>query len=258
MNQATTVYRQSPKMIKSVGTGALIVVALGAINFLWDGYSTAEVVWLIGISAVLAAVLIVRFTRVKTVVDGTGLAVKDLVTTWRVPWSRIQAIMIETNPGHFTDSRQPKEIAVAYLDTGRRLPLLGVDDKNLAAMNLGLWTVVESLRQRWAAGRGAGWQPISAVHTRVAEMAHYRVGSGVVGLLWFMSATAVTVLVAMALVIVSREFDVPAFVDSESELFLPVLLGLVLGVPVIVGIVAWIASTVRRRRDRAAAPALSR
>jgi hypothetical protein len=258
VNQATTVYPQSRKMIKSIGTAALIAVVLGAIDILMDGSSTAEVIGLIGIVVFLAAVLMLRFMRMATIVDGMGLAVRDIVRTRRVPWSRIQSINIETNPSHFTESRHPKEIAVAYLDTGRRLQLPGVDDKNLAAMNLHLPVVVESLRQRWVSGRGAGWQPIAAVQARAAEMARYKVSSAVVGLLWFMAAVLVMVLLAVVLVVLSVGLDVPVFVDGDSGLFLPVLLGLILGVPIIVGASAWIGSVVTRRRDRLAPPPLPR
>jgi Bacterial PH domain len=252
VNQATTVYPQSRKMIMSICAAALIAVLLGVIDILTDrDYSTAEAAWFIGLIVVLAAVLILRFMRMATVADANGLVVRSFFRSRRVPWSRIQAIMVEANAGHFTEERQPKEIAVAYRDNGRRMPLFGVDDKNLAATNRQLTVEVELLRQRWLASRGESWQPIAAVQTKAAEMARYKVSSAVVGLLGFMSAIFVMVIITTVLVVAQVEFDSPLFLDGDSDPS-PLLLGLMLGVPTIVGILAWVGSALARRRIRLA------
>jgi len=237
-------------MIKKIGVAVLLALLAGFIEIISDDYSAPATYGFIGFTVVLASVLFLLFTRLATVVDATGLVVKGFFTTRRVPWSRIQEIIVEANPSHYTEERHPKEIAVAYLDTGRRVPLRGIDDKNLAAVNLHLSTTVASLRQRWIASRGAAWRPIGAVQAKAAEMARYKMGSWVVGLKAFMSAVVMAVVLAVALAILNIEFDLPVFVDGDSALFLPVVLGLVLGTPTIVGILAWITSAVRRRRAR--------
>jgi hypothetical protein len=250
VNQATTVYQQSRAMVRSIGVAVSVAVLLGAMEILTDDYSTPAAVGIIGSIVLLAAVLMLRFMRLATVVDATGIAVKGFVATRRVPWSRIQTIVVETNPSHFTEDRHPKEIAVAYLDTGRRLTLRGIDDKNLSSMNLQLANVVDSLRQRWITGRGDGWQPVAAVQAKAAEMARFRVSATVVGLLWFIAGVGVMALVSTTLVLLKGELDLPVFVDGGSGLFLPLLFGLLLGVPAVAGIIAGINSTVQRRRAR--------
>jgi hypothetical protein len=236
-------------MIMSIGAGVLIAVLLGIVEILTGDYGTTAAIWIIGLIVVLSVVLMLRFVRLATVVDATGLVIKGFATTRRVPWSRIQAIIVETNASSLTEERHPKEIAVAYLDTGRRLQLAGVDDKNLAATNRQLPVEVELLRQRWIAGRGASWQPVAAVQAKAAEMARYKVSSAVVGLLGFICAIVVMVVVAVVLVVVQGS----ELVDGDSDA-LPILLGLVFCVPTVVGIVAWIGSVISRRRARLAGP----
>lgn len=239
-------------MIKSIGGGLTLAVLLGAIEFLTEDYDPALAWGLIAFIVALASVLFVRFTRLATVADHTGLVVRGFVTTHRVSWSRVQEIIVEVNASHYTEQRHPREIAVAYLDTGRRLPLRGVDDKNLAAMNLQLPAAVAALRERWIAGRGEHWQPIAAVQAKAADMAQHGVSPAVLGMLVFIATVAVTTILAVVLLLLRVEFDLPVFVDADSGLFLPLLFGLLLGVPVLAGTVVGIRSAATRRRARAA------
>jgi hypothetical protein len=250
VSQEPTVYRQSRTMVKSIGVAVLVAVLLGAVEILTGDFSAPAAAGVIGSIVVLAAVLMLRFMRLATVVNASGIAVKGFVATRRVPWSRIQAITVELNPSHFTESRHPRQIAVAYRDTGRRLHLRGIDDKNLAASNLQLSTVVESLRQRWIAGRGEGWRPVAAVQAKAAELSRFLVSAAVIGLLWFMSTIGIMAVLATALVLIKGELGLPVFVDSGSGLFLPVLLGLLFGVPIVAGVAGGLHSAAQRRRAR--------
>lgn len=236
-------------MVLTIGGAVLVAVLLGAIDILREDYSPPVAGAIIGSIVVFSAVLMLRFTRLATTVDATGVAIKGFFTTRRVPWSRIQAIIIETNSSHYTESKHPKQIAVAYLDNGRRLHLRGVDDKNLEAMNLQLPTVVDFLRQQWIAGRGDGWRPVADVQAAAAQMARFGVSAAIVGVVWFLAGVAVMTVLTTTLILLKGELDLPVFVDGGSG-FLALVFGLMLGVPVIAGVVAGLHAAAQRRRAR--------
>ena len=169
MSRVTITYRQRNKTV--IGLAVAVLTALGAAAFNTldgQGVDDRDVYIALGLYAALIALVIIRFARLATIASSKGLVARGFLSTRRVPWSRVQAIVVETTVS--VREQEEREHAVAYLENRRRLALPGVNDKNLDALS----EATETLRQQWVAGRGSAWQPIESIQRVAAHRARHK------------------------------------------------------------------------------------
>ena len=229
MSRVTTTYRQSNKAVLALAVALL--TALGGVAFDRldaQGVEADDLYLALGLYAVVMALVLIRFARLATIASPAGLARRGLLRTRRVPWSRVQAIVIETAVS--VREQEEHERAVAYLDNRRRLRLPGVDDKNLDALP----ETAETLRQQWIAGRGPAWHPIEAIQ-RVAAHRARRASAVVLAVRWLKIGIGVLAAAWIVLIIIDAL--------PPQELRLPIALGLA----VVIGVAGAIIEGLRSR-----------
>jgi hypothetical protein len=223
MSRVTTTYRQSNKTV--IGMAAAVVVALGAVaadalNRQDVDARTVQIA--LGLYAVLIGLVIFRFARLATIASPEGLAARGFLWTRRVPWSRVQAIVIETTIS--IREQEEHEHAVAYLDNRRRLALPGVDDRNIEALP----GAVDAMRQQWTAGRGSAWQPIESIQRVAAHRARHK-SAVVLAVRWLKIGVGAIAGVWIVLILLKAL--------PPQELRLPIGLGAAVLIAVIGGVV---------------------
>jgi hypothetical protein len=223
----------------AMGLGA-VAVAIEVLSD--DAGSAAATLGFVAAFLVIVGLLVAWAYRSATVTTPEHLTVRGLFRTRRIPWSRVQAIMIEINPGAIAEGAAPKRIAVAYDATGRRVPLPHLNEKTFARRYGSLESEVDNIRAAWLAGRGEGWTPVAHAQAKAADMARYGVNSWAVGLMWASLTLPVVAIVFVTGLIVGVDAPWP-----WSLMFLPEAL---LVVPIVVFFVAAVASLIARRRAR--------
>lgn len=194
----------------------------------------------------LGLILLVGFALVwvrviATITRREDIAIRGLIRTRRIPWSDVQDIRVEVNPGHLAKDSAPKEIVVVYDQTGRRRTLPHVNEKNLSGHGATLSAETQRLRTTWELRRGADWAPIAQVRAKAAERARYGVSSWMVGLIAAMVAVPVAIVV----------FLIGLFGDlTEGPLSFVFEPEFIMVAPLVVYFVVSIASVIRRRRAR--------
>ena len=231
----------------AMGFGA-VAVLIGVLSD--DAWSAAAKFWFIAGFVVIVGLLVTWVYRSATLTSPEHLTVRGLFRTRRIPWSRVQAIMIEINPGSFAEADAPKRIVVAYDADGRRISLPHLSEKTLVERYGGLESEVDSIRAAWLAGRGEGWLPLADAQAKAADMARYGINSWMVGLAW----ASLTLLVVAIVFAVGLVVGVKA-AWPLSLIFLPEA---ILVVPVVVFFVAAVASLISRRRARTRAAVQTR
>jgi hypothetical protein len=207
-----------------------------------EAWGAAAKFWFIAAFFVIVGLLVTWAYRSATVTSPEHLTVRGLFRTRRIPWSRVQAIMIEMNPGAIAEGAAPKRIVVAYDETGRRIPLPHLNEKTFVEGYGSLESEVDSIRAAWLAGRGETWAPVAHAQARAAEMVRYGVNSWMVGLMWASLTLPVVAIVFVVGLIVGVSGPWPV-----SLIFQP---GAFLVVPGLVFFVAAVASLISRRRAR--------
>jgi len=227
----------------AIGLGAVAVLVEVVADDTWS--AVARFGFVAGF-LVIVGLLVAWAYRSATVTSPEHLTVRGLFRTRRIPWSRVQAIMIEMNPGSIAESDAPRRIVVAYDTAGRRIPLPHLNEKTFARRCGNLESEVDGIRAAWVAGRGPGWAPVAQAQAKAAEMARYGINSWMVGLMWASLTLPVVAVVFAVGLIVGASPPWPL-----SLIFLPEA---ILVVPGVVFFVAAIASLISRRRARARAP----
>jgi Bacterial PH domain len=229
MSPVTTTYRQSRKTVLGLAVAILTALVGGGYGVLTgQGVSERDMLIALGLFTVVSGLVIIRFARHATVASPTGLVARGFLWSRRVPWSRVQAIVIEATVS--LREQEEHEHAVAYLDTRRRLALPVVNDKNLDALP----DAVEALRQQWIAGRGSAWQPIEEVQ-RVAAHRARRQSALVLAVRWLKIGIGVMAGVWIVLILLKAL--------PPMELRLPIALGFA----AVIAIIGMVVETVRAR-----------
>jgi hypothetical protein len=207
-----------------------------------DAWSAAAQFWFIGGFFAVVGLLVAWAFRSATMTSPEHLTVRGLFRTRRIPWPRVQAIMIEVNPGSFAEGSAPRRIVVAYDAAGRRIPLPHLNEKTFARRYGSLESEVDGIRAAWLAARGEDWVPVAHAQARAADMARYGINSWMVGLMW-----ASLTLPVVAIVFVVGLISGVGSPWPLSLLFRPEAL---LVVPAAVFFIAAVASLISRRRAR--------
>lgn len=182
---------------------------------------------------------LVAWARIAgTMTDPEGVTVRGLLRIRTFAWPDIQAIQIEQNPGGYADDRGPKQIAVLYDNTGRRVPLPHVNEKNLETFI----AEVDGMRADWEHWRGPDWAPITDVQQKAGKRVRYTFTSVATGAFAAMLAVpGVVVIFVVGLFAHASELPSPL-----SWLFQPYAIMLL---PAIVFPIAAVASALARRRE---------
>lgn len=239
-----TSYRVSPKVIAA----AIAAAAFGLIGLIRkvagdETLGAAGKTWFIGGTTVLIGLLLLWVSRFATTVTGDHITARGAKTR-RIPWSDIQDIRIEVNPGSLMKSGAPKQHVIVYRTSGARVILPYLNQKNLDSRKLVLETEVAALRATWQERRGPQWRPVPQVQQAAATMARYGVSSWVVGLPWAMITLAVAVVAVVALLLT----------DALGDAAGPVMVFLMVIAPIAVYFAVCIGSIVARRRASPAEP----
>jgi len=222
MSRVATTYRQSSKTV--IGLATAIATALGGVALTalkGQGGNDRDLYIALGVYAALAVLVITRFARLATIASTKGLVARGLLWTRRVPWSRVQAVVIETTVS--LREQEEHEHAVAYIDNRRRLALPGVNDKNLDALP----AAAEALRQQWISARGSAWQPIEAIQRVAAHRARHK-SALVLAVRWVKIGVGVMAVVWIVLIVFHAL--------PPEELRLPIALGLAALVAIVGGV----------------------
>lgn len=223
MSRVRTTYRQSNKTVIGLAVAVLAALVAAGINAVdGQGVDDRNVLVALGLCAALIGLVIIRFARLATFASPTGLVARGFLWTRKVPWSRVQAIVIETTVS--VREQEEREHAVAYLENRRRLALPGVNDKNLDALS----EAAETLRQQWIAGRGSAWQPIEPIQRLAAHRAR-RKSALVLAVRWLKIGVGVMAGVWIVLILLKAL--------PPQELRLPIGLGLAVVIAIIGGVI---------------------
>ena len=223
MSRVTITYRQRNKTVIGLAVAVLTALGAAAFNVLnGQGVDDRDVYIVLGLYAALIALVIIRFARLATIASPKDLVARGFLWTRRVPWSRVQAIVIETTVS--VREQEEREHAVAYLDNRRRLALPGVNDKNLDALS----EATETLRQQWIAGRGSAWQPIESIQGVAAHRARHK-SALVLAVRWLKIGIGVMAGVWIVLILLKAL--------PPQELRLPIALGLAVVIAIMGGVV---------------------
>lgn len=227
-----------------------VVIGLGAAGLLLDvttedGWSPAEKAWLLLGLTVIVGLLVVWVHRVATVTTPEHVAVRGLFRTRRIPWSRVQAIAIELNPGRIAESGAPNRIVVVYDDAGRRITLPHLNEKRFERRYGNLESEVDGIRAAWLAGRGEAWAPVAHVQARAAEVARRGLSPWLVGLIWAFMALPIVTVLALVTIVAELALPWPMALLAEPEA--------ILVVPTVVYLVAAVTTLIARRWARGAA-----
>jgi hypothetical protein len=232
-------------LVMGLGAAAVLIEVLSD-----DAWSAAAKVWFIAAFVVIVGLLATWAYRSATVTSPEFLTVRGLFRTRRIPWSHVQAIAVEINPGAIAESPAPQRIAVAYDAAGRRIPLPHLNEKTFAKRYGSLESEVDGIRAAWLAGRGEGWAPVAVAQAKAADMARYGINSWMVGLMWAsLTLPVVAIVFAVGLI---------ADVSAPWPLSLVFLPEAMLAIPAVVFFVAAVASLISRRRARTVAAARTR
>lgn len=149
-----------------MGAGTLALVAKVSGEPYWSGAVKASILvpglLIIGLFCVLAF-------RSATMTDAAKITVQGLLRRRSVAWPDVRDICSEMNIGAYASRRAPKQIAVLYHLSGRRIPLPNINDKNLAELHTSLDRELEAIREIWARQRGPQWVP-QAVGVGISSM----------------------------------------------------------------------------------------
>ncbi|MEV7524923.1 PH domain-containing protein [Streptomyces sp. NPDC091371] len=129
-----------------------------------------------------------------TTVDLKGIQVRTLGGTRRLAWEDIQEIRAVPNAA--ASRHAPKVISYAYDTSGKRVPLIFVDDIHVAVER-----EIDAIRAAWTELRGAGWEYRAEVWQRIGrqdarEARRLAVAGGIVGMCIVISLVVVVVLAA--------------------------------------------------------------
>jgi hypothetical protein len=223
MSPVTTTYKQSNKTVLGLAGAVLAGLGAAAANALnQQGVEESTALIALGLYAALIVLAIIRFARLATIASPDGLVVRGFLRTRRVPWSRVQAIVIETTVS--VREQEEREQAVAYLENRRRLALPGVNDKNLDALP----EAAQTLRQQWIAGRGPAWQPMESIQRVAAHRARHK-SALVLAIRWLKIGVGVMAGVWIVLILLKAL--------PPPELRLPIALGSAVVIAIIGGVV---------------------
>lgn len=234
MQQYRIADRTFGRLLALMSFGALsILVAVGTDDTLPGPIRIGILV--AGLGGVAALVAWARVACTGT--DPEGVTVRGLLRTRTFAWPDIQAIQIEQNPGGYIDDRGPKQIAVLYDKTGRRVPMPHVNDKNLETFAV----EVETMRADWEHWRGPDWVPIASVQRTADQRVRYRFTSWATGAFAAMLAVPVAAVI-FVVGLFTRASELPS---PLSWPFQPIS---IMVLPAIVFPIVAVASMVARQR----------
>jgi Bacterial PH domain len=118
-------------------------------------------------AVLLIALLAYWIWRMAVVADETGLVVRSLIRTWRVPWRLVQDIAVEPDA-----RRSGGHMVTAHLANGRAVVLRALRDSNLGD-GRAMTGEVAKLRQLWETWRGDDWAPIPKVQQAISDRRVY-------------------------------------------------------------------------------------
>ncbi|MBL7493382.1 hypothetical protein I6A60_36770 [Frankia sp. AgB1.9] len=133
----------------------------------WEGHLAIR--WSCGLVLAALAFLGLWAMLSCTAIVHDHVEVRILWRVRRIPWSRIQAIRVESDPGREALGSGPTESVVVYDESGRRINLPFFDNMNLHYRGLSLAHEVAGVRRAWQERRGADWVRLPEVSARIAD-----------------------------------------------------------------------------------------
>ncbi len=161
-------YRVSGSVFATVALSALVGVATLVTAVVFDDGFGAAKPWVVLLVVLPIALLLLRVRSSATVVTAEHLVLRGVFRTRTIPWSDVQDLRIEVNPGAAVSRRAPREVVAAYDSQGGRTILPHVNAVTLADRGLTLGSEVEAFRRTWQHRRGPGWRPSPGRRTWVA------------------------------------------------------------------------------------------
>lgn len=210
------IYRVNTQQVGAAGTviavgGVILLVRLHA-DDLPDGWLTVVGI----VYAVLMGLLMALILRSSTAITDAGVVVRHTWSSTEYPWPEVADIRFELVSGA---SGPTIHGAVLYDAQLRRVVLPYVNNRRLGGIPEAERATTE-LRERWAAARGADWQPRAAeVEQRVAtRQGRSRVWAHALIAL-FSGFVLAIVIVVVVLLTASR-----AFMDTDVFSAMPLLI----------------------------------
>lgn len=230
-------------LVSGLALSGLAAVGL-VVRMSLDDWVPAFVSVLVGLGfAAFFGFLVYLVTVSATLVDEKQVTVRTAFRRRSVPWSRVQGIEIQDNPG--AGQAAPQLVTVLYDADGKRYFLPHLHDR----APLDLEEEVAELRQAWRERRGPGWTAVPEVADRIDRI---RQGESSPWLNGALGAAAgfligiVAFVVALNTGVYDYDADNPPLVETLTE-----PLSLTVGLPLTFGLLSLVGTVLYRRRRRA-------